>query len=410
MTFGLSRLGVVCKAARSSIIHPAKTCIGCIKISHSVIYNGSKRCHSSSYIKCKNNVATSPPPRVRLSNRTFDKINGLSDKQHSQRLNNSQGLDNNKFSRSRNTFPDIDPASSSEIQSVVDFLTRHKGNVTVLCGAGISTESGHPDYRTTSLTRRVQPMTHTEFVSSERMRQRYYARSFLAMERLAKLQPNEAHKSIELLYQSGVVKYISTQNVDGLQQQQNKSFGGNVRQYTTQDLVELHGSILSVKCQNKACGHQISRAQLQKLLHEVNSDWEGHRLLRDNTDKEIHFKPDFDMDLTDQDTQTFQLVNCHECKGGFYKPNVVFFGGKVDSDIQERVKGQIRNTTALLLLGTTVMTWSAFSKVKLAKELGNEICCIGHGKTRADEIIDFKVEGLLGPTLSQIANCFGNQV
>ncbi|MEO7058683.1 MAG: Sir2 family NAD-dependent protein deacetylase, partial [Lapillicoccus sp.] len=128
------------------------------------------------------------------------------------------------------------------------------GQVAVLTGAGLSTESGIPDYRgPDGSTRRVVPMQYAEFTGTSEARQRYWARSFIGWQRFSRAEPNVGHREVALLQQRGLLRGIITQNVDGLHQAAG-----------AQDVIELHGNLEDVIC--LTCGDRTSRASLHDRM------------------------------------------------------------------------------------------------------------------------------------------------
>ena len=165
------------------------------------------------------------------------------------------------------------------------------GNIAVLSGAGLSTESGIPDYRGSDGKRRVTPMTYGEFVSSPANRQRYWARSFVGWGWFAGAGPNDGHRAVADLQRLGLVRAIITQNVDGLHQRAG-----------AHDVLELHGSLDLVRCLN--CGETTPRAELDGRLQEANPHFEGMA---------GEIRPDGDVVLPDEAVDGFHSPRCLVC-------------------------------------------------------------------------------------------------
>ena len=182
------------------------------------------------------------------------------------------------------------------------------GNVAVLSGAGLSTESGIPDYRGPSgqARRAGQPMTYQAFTGSDEARQRYWARSHLGWRHITGATPNPGHRAVALLERAGLVGGIITQNVDGLHQAAG-----------ARNVVELHGSLDRVVC--LGCGERTARGLLEQRLDRANPAWAAD---------EIRINPDGDAVLSDDQVLGFRVVDCTGC-GGLLKPDVVFFGENV---------------------------------------------------------------------------------
>ena len=184
------------------------------------------------------------------------------------------------------------------------------GGVVVLSGAGLSTESGIPDYRGPSgLARRATPMTLQTFTSGLTARQRYWARSHVGWRTIARAAPNDGHRAVAALQRSGLLDGIVTQNVDGLHQ----AAGAH-------DVLELHGSLDRVVCLD--CGKLSTRDELDGRMLAANRGWQA-------TATQVN--PDGDVELTDDAVAGFRVVDCVRC-GGVLKPDVVFFGENVPRD------------------------------------------------------------------------------
>ncbi|MGH8861637.1 MAG: Sir2 family NAD-dependent protein deacetylase, partial [Jatrophihabitantaceae bacterium] len=189
------------------------------------------------------------------------------------------------------------------LQALVD-----GGGVVVLSGAGLSTDSGIPDYRGPSgALRRHPPMQYGAFVANPVARHRYWARSHLGWRAIATARPNDGHRAIAALQDRGVLRGIITQNVDGLHQA-----GGAL------DVVELHGGLDRVVC--LGCGARESRFALDARLRAANPGFAAH-VSRVN--------PDGDVELDDVQLAGFRMVACLACSSDMVKPDVVFFGENV---------------------------------------------------------------------------------
>jgi NAD-dependent SIR2 family protein deacetylase len=195
---------------------------------------------------------------------------------------------------------------TTDVTDLVDVVA--EGDVVVLSGAGLSTESGIPDYRgAAGSLRRHTPMTYDEFVGSVEGRQRYWARSHVGWRTIARAHPNDGHHAVAALRASGLVSAVITQNVDGLHQAAG-----------TPDVVELHGSLDRVVC--LGCRRITPREELDHRLRTANPSFTGTA---------IRVNPDGDVELADDVVREFQLVSCASCDDGVLKPDVVFFGENV---------------------------------------------------------------------------------
>ena len=254
-----------------------------------------------------------------------------------------------------------------------------QGGVAVLSGAGLSTESGIPDYRgETGRARPATPMTFQEFVGSTASRQRYWARSHLGWQFITGVQPNDGHRAVADLQRQGLLTGIVTQNVDGLHQAAGAA-----------DVIELHGGLDQVAC--LSCADLTPRLDLHARLTEANPGWERSNL---------QLKPDGDVDL--DDTSDFTTVDCELC-GGMLKPDVVFFGESVPRDRVERAFQRLDAARTLLVLGSSLTVMSGYRFVLHANKHGKTVAIVNQGPTRGDAQADLKVEAPLGQVLSELS-------
>jgi NAD-dependent SIR2 family protein deacetylase len=251
------------------------------------------------------------------------------------------------------------------------------GGAVVLSGAGLSTESGIPDYRGPSgRQRRGQPMTYQAFTGSERARQRYWARSHLGWRAIAGAAPNAGHFAVARLEQRGLVTAIITQNVDGLHQ------AAGAREVT-----ELHGSLHRVTC--LCCWRRTPRAALHDRLAAANPGWDRGRRAAAN--------PDGDVAL--EDTSGFTVVDCEAC-GGMLKPDVVFFGENVPRQRAEACYAAVDRARSLIVLGSSLTVMSGLRYVRHAARRGIPVVIVNQGATRGDELADAIIDAPLGATLT----------
>jgi NAD-dependent deacetylase sirtuin 4 len=256
----------------------------------------------------------------------------------------------------------------------------------VLTGAGCSTESGIPDYRSPGgAWTRHKPIYYSSFVASAAVRRFYWARSFRGWPRFAAARPNAAHHALAELESRGKVHQLITQNVDDLHQEAG-----------SRAVVQLHGRNRVVVCLD--CGAEFPRAGIQERLGELNADWLAsapwHALRGDEAD----FAPDGDSALDPAAIEGFCVPECERC-AGVLKPAVVFFGesvprGKVDYAMQ-----RVDEADALLVAGSSLTVWSGFRFVKRAADRGLPIAIVNIGPTRGDELATLKIEERLGQVL-----------
>ena len=269
-------------------------------------------------------------------------------------------------------------------------LGAHPGTL-VLTGAGMSTDSGIPDYRGPDGTRRVTPMQHGEFVGSSEARQRYWARSFIGWQRFGSAEPNAAHRAVADLQQRGVLGPVITQNVDGLHQAAG-----------SRDVTELHGSLAEVVC--LTCGDRSDRDLLQARMAEANPGFE--RLAAgeapDGSQVSSQIRPDGDIVLDDALVAGFHLPRCTVCGGDALKPDVVFFGGSVPRERVDACYALTDAAPALLVLGSSLAVMSGLRFVRHAAKRGIPVMAVTRGPTRGDDLMTVRLDASLAPTLDAL--------
>jgi NAD-dependent SIR2 family protein deacetylase len=256
------------------------------------------------------------------------------------------------------------------------------GGVVVLSGAGLSTDSGIPDYRgATGTLRRHTPMTYQTFTRDPRGRHRYWARSFVGWRQIRGARPNAGHRAVGDLQAAGLLGGVITQNVDGLHQA-----GG------AQEVVELHGGLDRTVCLN--CGDVASRAGLDERLREANPTF-GAR-----TDE---VNPDGDAELPDEVLDGFVMVGCLVCGENALKPDVVFFGETVPRDRVDHCFDLVDGAGSLLVLGSSLAVMSGYRFVLRAAKLGIPVAIVNCGPTRGDAKADVRLDAPLGEVLPALA-------
>jgi NAD-dependent SIR2 family protein deacetylase len=270
-------------------------------------------------------------------------------------------------------------ARSDQLARIADLVSG--GGVLVLSGAGISTESGIPDYRGPDGTRRVTPMQYSEFTGSAEARQRYWARSYVGWQRFTLARPNAGHRAVAALQRSGHLGAVITQNVDGLHQAAGAT-----------GVTELHGSLARVRC--LTCGDHTSRWDLDARMRDANPAYTV-------TSDEI--RPDGDIALNDLDVTTFRVPLCLVCGHDTLKPDVVFFGESVPKPLVEHCFGLTEQARALLVLGSSLRVMSGYRFVRRAAALDIPVAIITRGPTRGDAEATHQLDAPLGETLSELA-------
>ncbi len=240
-----------------------------------------------------------------------------------------------------------------------------------LTGAGMSTDSGIPDYRGPNSPAR-KPMTYGDFVSGPDAQQRYWARSHLGWSRMKRAEPNDGHRALATLEAAGRMTMLITQNVDGL----HEAAGSRT-------VCALHGRIADVVC--LACRRRTSRASLHRRLTEANPGW-------DDRHAAVEVRPDGDVEL--DETAGFVVPGCETC-GGVLKPDVVFFGENVPKPRVERCYAAVDaldpDRDALLVLGSSLTVMSGFRFVRHAVRRAVPVVVVTRGPTRADDLDILKV-------------------
>jgi NAD-dependent SIR2 family protein deacetylase len=254
------------------------------------------------------------------------------------------------------------------------------GDVAVLTGAGLSTDSGIPDYRGPSgAARRATPMTLQVFLGSSAARQRYWARSHLGWRVVARALPNAGHRAVTALEEQGLLSGVLTQNVDGL----HMAAG-------TRSVVELHGNLDRVVCLH--CGDLSSREGLDERLRQANRDWTG---------EVTAINPDGDVTLPDDVLAGFRTVDCQLCSGRL-KPDVVFFGETVPAERVQACFATVERSRALLVLGSSLTVMSGYRFVLRAAKLGIPVAIVNQGATRGDAKAALRLDAPLSAVLPHL--------
>ncbi|MFF7458455.1 NAD-dependent protein deacetylase [Kitasatospora sp. NPDC008115] len=275
------------------------------------------------------------------------------------------------------------PVTSAGLAGLVGMLERR--DAVVLSGAGLSTESGIPDYRgATGLRRTGTPMTYQEFTGGEAARRRYWARSHTGWPLFARARPNAGHRAVELLRRSGHVGAVITQNVDGL----HHAAG-------TRETVELHGGLDRVVCLD--CRRTSSRSELDRRLEELNRGFRRPGAV---------LRPDGDAQLPQEQVDGFRVAPCADC-GGVLKPDVVFFGENVPADRVERCYELVDAAGSLVVLGSSLTVLSGLRFVRRAARARLPVAIVNQGPTRGDDLAALRLDLPLGPALTEAARLLG---
>lgn len=249
----------------------------------------------------------------------------------------------------------------------------------VLTGAGVSTDSGIPDYRGAGRVQR-HPLTFDQFMGSAEHQARYWARSFVGWNRVANAQPNGTHAALARAEATGRVFQVITQNVDGLHQKAG-----------SKAVLELHGRLDRVLC--SSCGDILSRNELDARIKLLNPTLDQN--------PEVEYTPDGDAEV--QVPSNFRVPMCGLC-GAHYKPDVVFFGEQVPKDRVQSAEAAINKAEAVLVVGTSLAVNSGLRLVKLAKSNNLPVVIVNLGETKADSLADVRLNGSAAIILETLLN------
>lgn len=250
-------------------------------------------------------------------------------------------------------------------------------SILVLTGAGVSTESGIPDYRGEGKTER-HPMTFDVFMGSELARARYWARSYVGWSVMANAKPNGSHFALAQAESLGRISHIITQNVDSLHQQAG-----------SKKVTELHGRLNQVICMS--CRGLMDRARMDIFIEQLNPGIEK--------DVSVEFTPDGDAEV--EATANFRVPGCPECSG-ILKPDVVFFGESVPTERVTSTMEQLERSDALLVAGSSLTVNSGMRFARAASKAGKPIVIVNVGPTKADAIAIAKIEAPTSIALEEL--------
>ena len=286
----------------------------------------------------------------------------------------------------------------------------------LLTGAGISVASGLADYRGTggtyTLNKTYRPIYYNEFISNHEARKRYWARSFLGWTNLNRAKPNAAHHAVRDLGDMGILSSVVTQNVDSFHSTSHPALR----------IIELHGYLRSLVCID--CHAELSRADFQQSLSDLNPTWAAFlaemlavgALDSENPDerrsKGLKSNPDGDVDVPNAPYTTFRYPACPKClsnppilldgtkvaveidkdgawlpssTGGVLKPAVTMFGESIATPVRDAAESAINDAARVLVVGSSLATYSAWRLVKKAKEQGKPIAILNLGGVRGEE-------------------------
>jgi NAD-dependent SIR2 family protein deacetylase len=260
--------------------------------------------------------------------------------------------------------------------------------VVVLTGAGMSTDSGIPDYRGPD-SPPSNPMTIRQFTSDVAFRQRYWARNHVGWRHMAATMPNAGHRALAALERAEVVTGVITQNVDLLHTKAG-----------SRTVIDLHGTYARVVC--LACDFSMSRSALADELEALNPGF----LERAEQVGGIAVAPDADALVSE--TGSFRFVDCPRC-AGMLKPDIVYFGENVPRARVQQAYSLVDEADALLVAGSSLTVFSGLRFVRYAASAGKPVAIINRGPTRGDALAAVKVDGgcseLLALLSDELAIC-----
>jgi NAD-dependent SIR2 family protein deacetylase len=255
-----------------------------------------------------------------------------------------------------------------EQNALGEFIDRHP-RLFILTGAGISTDSGIPDYRDAEGDwKRAPPVMFQDFIRELPVRRRYWARSLIGWQRFGHAQPNAAHRALAGLERQGSVELLVTQNVDRLHQAAGSS-----------NVVDLHGRMDLVRCMD--CWRLQPRCEFQEELITLNPEW---------AQLDARAAPDGDADLEGRDFSAFEVPPCPYC-AGVLKPDVVFFGESVPKERVDTAMHHLKQADAMLIVGSSLMVYSGYRFAQAAALAGKPIAAVNLGRTRADDLLTLKI-------------------
>jgi NAD-dependent deacetylase len=227
-------------------------------------------------------------------------------------------------------------------------------DVVVFTGAGISTESGIPDFRSPGgIWTQMAPIDFQDFVSSAAMRKEAWRRRFAMEDMFARVRPNPGHEAVAVLVRRGIASHVITQNIDNLHQQSG---------VPSEQVIELHGNTRYAKCLD--CG---IRAELGPIRAHL----------------EKHGEP----------------PDCDAC-GGLLKTATISFGQPMPEAEMDRAERATRACDLFLVLGSSLVVFPAAGFPLMAKRRGAKLAIVNRDATDLDVAADLVLHDEMGPTLS----------
>lgn len=266
-------------------------------------------------------------------------------------------------------------------EALAAFVLRHP-RLFVITGAGVSTDSGIPDYRDANgQWKRSPPVQHGDFMASLDVRKRYWARALIGFKALGSAQVGGAHRVLAALEARGFIELLVTQNVDRLHQR-----AGSKR------VIDLHGRADTVSCMS--CGYAMMRYAMHAEMARMNPRFAA---------LDAAHAPDGDADL-ETDFSRFRVYDCPRC-GGVLKPDVVYYGDVVPQERRLKAQTALARASAVLAVGTSLMVFSGYRFCREAHALGLPVASLSLGVTRADHLLSHQWRAPLTPVLAHALAC-----
>ncbi|KPQ23031.1 MAG: SIR2 family NAD-dependent protein deacetylase [Halomonas sp. HL-48] len=266
-------------------------------------------------------------------------------------------------------------------EELAGFIARYP-KLWILTGAGVSTDSGIPDYRDADgQWKRSPPVQHGDFMGSHTVRQRYWARALVGFKALSGAQVSGAHKALAALEAMGYVEMLVTQNVDRLHQRAG-----------SRKVIDLHGRADTVSCMG--CGYHMMRHAMHSEMAQLNPQFAA---------LDAGHAPDGDADL-ETDFSGFAVFDCPRC-GGILKPDVVYYGDVVPPARRLAAQAGLQNAHAVLAVGTSLMVYSGYRFCREAHGMGLPVASLSLGVTRADAMLSHQWRAPLTPVLEEAVRC-----
>lgn len=252
------------------------------------------------------------------------------------------------------------------------------GDLVVVSGAGLSTDSGLPDYRGSGGSE-APSVDYDMFTGSDLWQQWVWQRNQETWKALESLAPTPGHKILARWEQEGIITGTATQNIDGLHFKAGSS-----------KVAEMHGSFTRVACTD--CREVTPRADLDARLRELNPD-----TLDDPDPGNAAILAEADWEAAKQ--STFNVAPCASC-GGILKPDIVFFGEGVQA--MDEAFDYAREAKTILVVGSSLLVLTGMWVVTEGLSSGARLAIINRGPTEADRLADVRIDAGISETLSKV--------